>query len=95
MVEAAKEIASMWTEMAQLLRSKFCILTIKFHGWLILCNYFCRKEYIVKEKQFKEDIVDLAKSINKESQGVMKIATKVAEVCTDKILKKVLYSIHI
>ena len=33
--------------------------------------------------------MDLAKSINKESQGVMKIATSVAEACTDRIMKKV------
>ena len=44
-----------------------------------------------KEKQFKEDIVDLANSINKESQGVIKITTNVAEACTDKIMKKVLH----
>ena len=35
--------------------------------------------------------MDLAKSINKESQGVMKIATNVAEACTDKTMKKVLH----
>ena len=37
--------------------------------------------------------MDLAKSINKESQGVMKIATNVAEACTDKTMKKVLHLI--
>ena len=44
-----------------------------------------------KEKQFKEDIVGLAKSINKESQGVMKVATSVAKACTDDIMRKVLH----
>ena len=44
--------------------------------------YACRSEY-------KEDIVDLAKSINKESQVVARIATNAAETCTDKKMKKV------
>ena len=44
---------------------------------------------MLKEKRFKEDIVDLAKNINKESQEVMGIATSTAEACTDRIMKNV------
>ena len=46
-----------------------------------------RKECVLKERRFKEDIVDLAKSINKESQEVARIAKSVAEACTDRIMK--------
>ena len=49
----------------------------------------CRKECVLKERRFKEDIVDLAKSINKESQEVVRIATNVAGECTDSIMTKV------
>ena len=61
------------------------------NDWLIAFSFISiyRKECVFKEKQFKEDIVDLAKNINKESQGVMKTATSVAEACTDKIMTKV------
>ena len=97
-MEAAKKIASMWTNMAQLLRSELLhsVLT-KIHTDIIihLFKNFFRKECVFKEKQLKEDIVDLAKSINKESQGVMKVATSVAEACTDTIMRKVLHSILI
>ena len=48
-----------------------------------------RKECVLKERRFKEDIVDLAKSINKESQEVMRIARSTAEACTDRIMKNV------
>ena len=48
-----------------------------------------RKECVLKERRFKEDIVDLAKSINKESQEVVRIARSTAEACTDKTMKKV------
>ena len=49
----------------------------------------CRKECVLKERRFKEDIVDLAKSINKESQEVVRIATNVAGECTDSTMTKV------
>ena len=61
MVEAAKKIASIWMEMAQLLRFELYILTIKF----VDSYTFCRKQYVIREKKFMEDIVDLAKSIDK------------------------------
>ena len=48
-----------------------------------------RKECVRKERGFKDDIVDLAKSINKESQEVARIAGKTAEACTDKTMKNV------
>ena len=48
-----------------------------------------RKECVLKERRFKEDIVALAKSINKESQEVARIAGKTAEACTDKTMKNV------
>ena len=48
-----------------------------------------RKECVLKERGFKEDIVDLAKSINKESQEVIRIAGSITEACTDKIMKNV------
>ena len=49
----------------------------------------CRKECVLKEWRFKEDIVDLARNINKESQEVLRIAASVAEECTDKTMKTV------
>ena len=48
-----------------------------------------RKECVLKERRFKEDIVALAKSINKESKGVVRVAKSTAEACTDKIMKNV------
>ena len=48
-----------------------------------------RKECVLKERRFKEDIVDLAKSISKESQEVARVAGSIAEACTDKIMKHV------
>ena len=48
-----------------------------------------RKECVLKERRFKEDIVDLAKSINKESLEVVRIAKSAAEACTDRIMKQV------
>ena len=48
-----------------------------------------RKECVLKERRFKEDIVDLAKSISKESQEVARIARSTAEACTDRIMKNV------
>ena len=48
-----------------------------------------RKECVLKERRFKADIVDLAKSISQESQELVRIATSVAEVCTDRIMKNV------
>ena len=50
---------------------------------------FRKKECVFKERRFKEDIVDLAKSISKESQGVTRIAGRTAEACTDRIMKNV------
>ena len=50
---------------------------------------FYRKERVLKEKRFKEEITDLAKSIDIESQEVVRIATSVAEACTDRIMKQV------
>jgi hypothetical protein len=37
----------------------------------------------------KDDIVELAKNINKESQEVTRIATVAAGACTDSTLRKV------
>ena len=55
-----------------------------------LCDLMiCRKECLLKERRFKEDIVDLAKGINKESQEVVRISTNVAGECTDSIMTKV------
>ena len=48
-----------------------------------------RKECVLKERRVKDDIVSLAKSINKESQEVARIAGKTAEACTDKTMKNV------
>ena len=54
-----------------------------------MCNLICRKECLLKQRRFKEDIVDLARNINKESQEVVKTATNIAGECTDSIMKKV------
>ena len=51
-----------------------------------------RKECVLKERSVKEDIVALAKSINKESQEVVRIAGRTAEACTDKTMKNVSYA---
>ena len=51
-----------------------------------------RKKCVLKKRAFKEDIVDLAKSINKESQEVVRIATSAAEACTDREMKNVGYN---
>ena len=48
-----------------------------------------RKECVLKDRRFKDDIVSLANSINKESQEVARIAGKTAEACTDKTMKNV------
>ena len=48
-----------------------------------------RRECVLKERGIKEDIVDLAKSISKESQEVARIAGKTAKACTDKTMKNV------
>ena len=50
-----------------------------------------RKECVLNERRVKDDIVSLAKSINKESQEVARIAGKTAEACTDKTMKCVSY----
>ena len=42
-----------------------------------------------KERRFKEEIVDLAKSIIKETQEVVRISTSTAEACTDRTMKSV------
>ena len=47
---------------------------------------------MLKKGALKEDIVDLAKSINKESQEVVRIATSAAEACTDREMKNVGYN---
>ena len=88
-MEAAKKIASMWTEMAQLLR--FTVSSETIAVLILLLNFLIvfRKECVLKERGFKEDIVDLAKSISKESQEVMRVAKSIAEACTDKIMKNV------
>lgn len=41
------------------------------------------------EGRFKEDILDLAKGINKESHKVVRIAMSTAEACMDGIMKQV------
>ena len=48
-----------------------------------------RMECVLKKRRVKDDIVDLAKSINKESQEVTRIAGRTAEACTDRIMKNV------
>ena len=48
-----------------------------------------RKECVLKERRFKEKIVALVNSINKESQEVARIARSAAKACTDRILKNV------
>ena len=50
-----------------------------------------RKECVLKERRFKEDIVSLANNINKESQEVARIARRTAEACTDGRMKNVRY----
>ena len=42
------------------------------------------------EGNLKKDILDLAKSINKESQEIVRVATSTAEACTDRIMKQVM-----
>ena len=54
---------------------------------VLSCDF--RKECVLKERRVKDDIVSLAKSINKESQEVARIAGKTAEACTDKTMKNV------
>ena len=89
MVEAAKKIAIMWKEMGELLTSDlFQYFHIRLVDILVFSLVF-RKECVHKERNFKGEIVDLAKSINKESQEVEKIAKSTAEVCTDKTMKHV------
>ena len=50
---------------------------------------FFRKECVLREKRFKEEIIDLAKNINTESQEVVRIARSTAEACTDRTMKQV------
>ena len=87
-MEAAKKIANMWKEMGELL-----MLDLHQYFHIRLDDTFFslvfRKECVHKERKFKEDIVDLAKRINKESQEVEKIAKSTAEVCMDKTMKRV------
>ena len=87
MVEAAKKVANMWMKMAQLIRSEFNISQRLLLAIFSPVTY--RKECVLKERRFKEDIVDLAKSINKESQQVARIARSTAEACTDERMKNV------
>ena len=42
-----------------------------------------------KERTFKDDIVELAKNINRESQDVIRIAKVAAGTCTDCTITKV------
>jgi hypothetical protein len=48
-----------------------------------------RKECILKERTCKDDIVELAKSINEESVVVTRIAAVAAGACTDSRMKEV------
>ena len=57
--------------------------------WYNRCFNFFRKERVLKEKRFKEEITDLAKSINRESQEMVRIARSTAEACTDRTMKQV------
>ena len=84
-MEAAKKIASMWMKMAQLIRSEFNTSSRPRCYFLVIY----RKECVLKERRFKEEIVDLAKGINRESQEVVRIATSTAEACTDRTMKHV------
>ena len=94
MMEGAKKIASILTEMAQLLRSESGSY-ISTNWWDYACIVILyslvifRKECVLKEKGVKNDIVTLAESINKESQEVARIAGKTAEACTDKTIKSI------
>ena len=48
-----------------------------------------RKECVLKERSFKDDVVSLAKSINEESQEVARVAKSTAEACTNRRKKNV------
>ena len=84
-VEAINKIASMWKKMAQLMRSHWWLICTQLH--LLLIIY--RKECVLKEEVFKDDIVEVAKNINKESEEVTRIATTAAGACTDSGLREV------
>ena len=48
-----------------------------------------RKECVLKERTCKDDIVEVAKNITKESQEVTQIATVASAACTDSRMRKV------
>ena len=64
---------------------------------LIFCKNFIiivslklfRKECVLKERTCKDDIVEVAKNITKESQEVTQIATVASAACTDSRMRKV------
>ena len=88
-VEAAKNIASMWKKMAQLIRSGLSIILIKFFIKIDIKFSLSRKECVLKERMCKDDIVEVAKNITKESQEVTRIATVAARACTDSRMRMV------
>ena len=56
MMEATKRIANMWTTMAQLLRSEFKNYNNLQYSYIIFFFMIYRKECLLKERKFKEDI---------------------------------------
>ena len=72
--------------MAQLIRSELSTLICKN---LIVSLSLSRKECILKERTCKDDIVEVAENITKESQEVTRIATVAAGVCTDSRMRTV------
>lgn len=56
---------------------------------ILHCVDLGRKEFRASRAQFKEDIVKIAKSIITESEVVIKIAMRVADVCTNVTLREV------
>ena len=87
-VEAAKNIAIMWKKMAQLIRSGLSIIILIFVKIDIKFS-LSRKECVLKERMCKDDIVEVAKNITKESLEVTRIATVAARACTDSRMSTV------
>ena len=56
---------------------------------IIVSLLLSRKEYVLKERICKDDIVEVAKNIAKESQEVIQIATVAAGACTDSRMRTV------
>lgn len=48
-----------------------------------------RKECVLKDRTFKDNIVELANNINRENQDVIRLAKVAAGACTDSRMSKV------